>query len=153
MKFIFLIFYVTHIFFSFPMIIRCFSLEFSSLQFLFYFFPPVATSKFECHLKSCFILWLIRSNIISLIACRQCVNFHINHEMLLGLPRWHSGKEFASHCRGHRRYRFDPWVRNIWWRRKWYSILPRKIPWTEEAGGLQSIGLQRVGHAHMHLCY
>ena len=26
------------------------------------------------------------------------------------------------------------------------SILARKIPWTEEAGGLQSMGLQRVGH-------
>ena len=27
-----------------------------------------------------------------------------------------------------------------------YSILARKIPWIEEAGGLQSMGLQRVGH-------
>ena len=26
------------------------------------------------------------------------------------------------------------------------SILAREIPWTEESGGLQSIGLQRVGH-------
>ena len=26
------------------------------------------------------------------------------------------------------------------------SNLAWKIPWTEEAGGLQSIGLQRVGH-------
>ena len=26
------------------------------------------------------------------------------------------------------------------------SILAWKIPWTEEAGGLQSMGLQRVGH-------
>ena len=26
------------------------------------------------------------------------------------------------------------------------SILAWKIPWTEEAGGLQSTGLQRVGH-------
>ena len=26
------------------------------------------------------------------------------------------------------------------------SILAGKIPWTEEPGGLQSIGLQRVGH-------
>ena len=35
------------------------------------------------------------------------------------------------------------------------SILPWKIPWTEEPGGLQSIGLQRVRYdrsdlAHMH---
>ena len=26
------------------------------------------------------------------------------------------------------------------------SILARRIPWTEEPGGLQSMGLQRVGH-------
>ena len=27
-----------------------------------------------------------------------------------------------------------------------YSILAWKIPWAEEPGGLQSMGLQRVGH-------
>ena len=27
-----------------------------------------------------------------------------------------------------------------------YSILAWKIPWIEEPGGLQSMGLQRVGH-------
>ena len=27
------------------------------------------------------------------------------------------------------------------------SILAWRIPWTEEAGGLQSLGLQRVGHS------
>jgi len=26
------------------------------------------------------------------------------------------------------------------------SVLACRIPWTEEPGGLQSIGLQRVGH-------
>ena len=26
------------------------------------------------------------------------------------------------------------------------NILAQKIPWTEETGGLQSMGLQRVGH-------
>ena len=26
------------------------------------------------------------------------------------------------------------------------SILARRIPWTEEPGGLKSMGLQRVGH-------
>ena len=26
------------------------------------------------------------------------------------------------------------------------SILAWRIPWTEEPGGLQSVGLQRVGH-------
>ena len=27
-----------------------------------------------------------------------------------------------------------------------FSILAWEIPWTEEPGGLQSLGLQRVGH-------
>ena len=27
-----------------------------------------------------------------------------------------------------------------------YSILAWRIPWTEEPGGLQSMGLERVGH-------
>ena len=26
------------------------------------------------------------------------------------------------------------------------SILAREIPWTEESGGLQSMGSQRIGH-------
>ena len=30
------------------------------------------------------------------------------------------------------------------------SILVRKIPWTEEAGGLQSMGSQTVGHTAEH---
>ena len=38
------------------------------------------------------------------------------------------------------------------------NILAWRIPWTEESGGLQSIGLQRVGHngsdlAHTHKCF
>ena len=38
---------------------------------------------------------------------------------LVGFPRWHSGKESACHCRICRRHRFDFWVGNILWRRKW----------------------------------
>ena len=30
------------------------------------------------------------------------------------------------------------------------SILAGKGPWTEEPDGLQSMGLQRVGHSHSH---
>ena len=37
----------------------------------------------------------------------------------------------------------DLWVQKISWRRK-FSILAWEIPWTEEAGGLQSAVLQRV---------
>ena len=42
---------------------------------------------------------------------------------------------------------FDPWVGKIPWKRAWLLtpiFLPGESPWTEELGGLQSIGLLRV---------
>ena len=48
-----------------------------------------------------------------------------------------------------RRHGFDPWVWKIPWRRNWQPtpvLLPGRIPWTEEPGGLQSVGSQRVRH-------
>ena len=46
----------------------------------------------------------------------------------------------------------ETWVRSLGWEDSLEkemathsSILPRRIPWTEEPCGLQSIGLQRVG--------
>ena len=44
---------------------------------------------------------------------------------------------------------FDPWVRKIPWRRAWYptpAFFPGQSPWTEEPGGLQSMGSQKVRH-------
>ena len=43
---------------------------------------------------------------------------------------------------------FDPWVGKIPWRRTWQPIpvLAWRIPWTEEPGGVESMGLQRVKH-------
>ena len=35
-----------------------------------------------------------------------------------------------------KRYGFNPWVRQIPWRRKVKSILAWEIPWTKESGGL-----------------
>ena len=73
----------------------------------------------------------------------------------IGLPRWLSGKESACQCRRYRRCGFDPWVGKSPWRRKWQPIpvfLPGKIPWTEEPGRLQSMGLQRVGHDWANEC-
>ena len=40
------------------------------------------------------------------------------HLQIQGLPRWLGGKESACQCR---RCRFDSWVRNITWRRKWQT--------------------------------
>ena len=45
--------------------------------------------------------------------------------------------------------RWVPWVRKIPWSRKCQStpvFLPGKILWTEDPGGLQSMGSQRVWH-------
>ena len=51
------------------------------------------------------------------------------------------GEESACQCR---RRRVDPWVRQFHWRKKWHPtpvFLAWKIPWTEDPGRLQSIGL------------
>ena len=37
----------------------------------------------------------------------------------LGFPSGTSGKEHSCQCRRHMRYGFDPWVREIPWRRAW----------------------------------
>ena len=66
-----------------------------------------------------------------------------------GFPGGASGKEPSCQCRRHKRLEFDHQVGNIPWRRAWQPIpvfLPCESPWTEEPGGLQSIGSQRVGH-------
>ena len=67
----------------------------------------------------------------------------------LGFPGGASGKESACQCRRHKSRRFDPWVGKIPWRRAWQPTpvsLPGEPPWTEEPGGLQSMGSHRVGH-------
>ena len=59
------------------------------------------------------------------------------------------GKEPACQCGRCKRAGFNPWVGKIPWRRKWQPtpvFLLGESPWTEEPGGLQSTGLQRVGH-------
>ena len=65
---------------------------------------------------------------------------------------WLSGKGSAWQCRRRRRCRFDPWVGKIPWRREWQPT-PVFFPWSEEPGGLPSMGLQRVGHNWPHVCF
>ena len=77
---------------------------------------------------------------------------------LLGFPGSSSDKEPTCQCRRYKRHGFDPWVKKIPWRRTWQPtpvFLPEESPWTEEPGGLWSIGLPRVRHdwrnlAHTH---
>jgi len=53
-----------------------------------------------------------------------------------GFPGGSSGKELTCQCRRYKRPRFDPWVKEIPWRKAWHSsILAWRIPWTEEPVG------------------
>ena len=60
-----------------------------------------------------------------------------------------SGEEPSCQCRRHKRLRFDPWGREDPLEEGMATlsnVLAWRIPWTEEPGGLESTGLQRVGH-------
>ena len=62
----------------------------------------------------------------------------------MGLPRCLSGKESGGKWR---RHRFNPWVRKIPLEKELAThsgSLAWEIPWTEEPGGLQSVGSPRV---------
>ena len=65
-----------------------------------------------------------------------------------GFPGGASGKEPTCQCRRHKRLGFDPWVRTILEEgmATHSSILAWRIPCTEEPGGLQSMGSQRLRH-------
>ena len=44
---------------------------------------------------------------------------------------------------------FDPWAEKILWRKEWLPtpvFFAWRIPWTEDPGGLHSMGSQRQGH-------
>ena len=66
-----------------------------------------------------------------------------------GLPRQHSGKEFACQCKRCKRCRFDPLVEKIPWNRKWQStpvFLPRKC-----YGQRSLVGCSPWGHKQSHM--
>ena len=74
-------------------------------------------------------------------------------ESTWGFPGGTVGKESACPCRRHKRCGFDPWVVHIHWRRAWQPtpvFLPGESPWTEQPGGLQSVGWQRVRRLSTH---
>ena len=67
--------------------------------------------------------------------------------MCLGFSGGSVIKESACQARSSRRPWFDPWLGKIPWQEglaTHSSILAWEIPWTEEPGGLQSMGSQRV---------
>ena len=76
--------------------------------------------------------------------------------MFLMFLRWSSGKESIYQCRRHGRLRVrsliqeDPLEYKMETRS---SFLDWKIPWTEEAGGLQSMGSHTVRHDWAHTVF
>ena len=63
-------------------------------------------------------------------------------------PGGASGEELACQCRRHERCGFHPWIRKILCRRAWQPtpvFLSGGSPWTEDPGGLPSLGSHRVG--------
>ena len=44
---------------------------------------------------------------------------HTHRKPIYGFPVGPSGKEPTCQCRRHKRFRFDPWVRKIPWRKAW----------------------------------
>ena len=65
-------------------------------------------------------------------------------EVFLGFSGGGCGKEPTCQSRRYKRRRFDPWVRGGHGNSLQYSC--PENPVDEEAGGLQSIGSQRVEH-------
>ena len=66
-----------------------------------------------------------------------------------GLPWWLSGNESACQCR---RHRFDPWVRNIPWRRAWEPtsvFLPGKCYGQRSLAGYSPWGRKESGTAEV----
>ena len=66
--------------------------------------------------------------------------------VIIWLPRWHCGKESACQCR---RRKFDPWIGQIPWSRKWQPnpvFLPGKSHGNRSLVGYSPCG-HRVGYA------
>ena len=77
--------------------------------------------------------------------------------VIIWLPRWHSGKEFACQCR---RGGFDPWVGKISWRSAWQPtpvFLPAEFHGQRSLAGYSPWGhkeLDRTEHARsLYYCH
>ena len=63
----------------------------------------------------------------------------------LGFPGGASGKEPTCQCRRHKRFRFDPWIQKIPWRRKWQPtplFLPGECQVLRSLAGYSPWGLK-----------
>ena len=80
-----------------------------------------------------------------IVGCHFFLQFNTSHG-LHWLPRWLRGKESA--CQG-RKYRFNPWLRKIPWRRQWQPspvFLLEKSHGQRSLAGYSPCGRKRVRH-------
>ena len=66
-----------------------------------------------------------------------------------GLCKWRTGRESVCQCGGHKRCRFNPWVRKIPWRKKWKPapvFLPGESREKRSLVGYSPWGSQKVRH-------
>ena len=71
-------------------------------------------------------------------------------QILIGLPRWVSGKESTCQCRKHRRCGFNPWVWKIPWRRTW-QLTPVFLPGKSRGQGAWRATVHRVSKSQTRL--
>ena len=57
-------------------------------------------------------------------------------------------KKFACQCRRHKRYRFNPWVGKIHWKRGWQPPTPVSLP-GEFHGQRSLVGYSPYGHKEL----
>ena len=70
--------------------------------------------------------------------CSLNIPIMVDFKLIRTLPNEQLGSDDHT-----KRRRFNPWVKKILWRRVWQPtsiVLPGASSWTDEPGGLQSIG-------------
>ena len=86
------------------------------------------------------------------VYCPHCIIMPVSLCLSSHLPqiKWASlVVQMAKNLPAMQETRFYPWIGKIPWRRELLPtpvILAWRIPWIEESGGLQYMGLQRVIH-------
>ena len=100
-------------------------------------FSFMSSSKSDSF-DSCFLIWMPYISFSCLITLDKSSSTTLKHWM--GLPRWIGGKEATCQCR---RCGFNPSVGKIPGSGTRSSILAWETPWTEDPGGIPSMGLQK----------
>ena len=106
-------------------------------------FEVIQKSLFESLLCSRYTVGTLM-NRMCIFSCKKTMGCECGYTGCMGFPGGSDSKE-SSYNVGD--LRLDPWVGKIPWRREWKpSLVFLPGEWTEEPGGLQSMGSQRARH-------